>query len=36
MQAIQAWITRLGVLVAHPAAFLAVVVFTTLWVIFDR
>ena len=36
MQAIQVSLTGLGVLVAHPAAFLAVMIFTVLWIIFDR
>ena len=36
MQVIQAFLTRLGVLVAHPGAFLAVMVFTVVWLVFDR
>ena len=36
MQAIQVFLTRLGVFVAHPAAFLVATVFAVLWIAFDR
>jgi low affinity Fe/Cu permease len=36
MRVIHASLTRLGVLAAHPAAFLVVVAFAVLWIVFDR
>jgi low affinity Fe/Cu permease len=36
MRAIQAALTQLGVLTAHPGAFLVVILFAVLWIVFDR
>jgi uncharacterized membrane protein len=35
MKAIPHFLTQIGVMTAHPAAFLIIIVYTLLWVVFD-